>query len=619
MNNLKETWLKVLKSALNTFKTFPAANACALGFTLVTMVRIQLDWPAQEAYNYLLNCLHLAFLVGTFLSIALIAGVRTYKNTQTNLKIGNLIGLLSAGLTFILLYFFGADTSKGAGTVFLHVSDIAAARVGVAVIVSLMGLIMIAASQKTRSDFSKAFFMVEKAFFVALIYGGVMMAGASSVAGAVEALLFNNMSEKVYMYIGAVVLFLAYTVFAGHFPDFQEHEPDEHWENAQKQPKFIEILFINILVPLMTALTVVLLSWAAKTVITGDWPSFLQLSSIAIGYSVSGIWLHVMITHHQTTLAKLYKRLYPVAALIVLVFEAWALIVQLSKYGLKTTEYFFILVWIVTVLSAVLLFFIKNHAHMIIAAMICVSAVFSVLPVVGYQILPIQMQIHRLEGILTQQGILQEGTLVPAKQELPLTIRYAITDAVIYLAYENDVTLPAWFNKELGDPRVFKKALGFDQIREAANSDVYFADNIMTTHLELPNEPIDIQGYDWMISLQQMRYIDNQATAHIKGDKGEYEIAWSTGKSNIPQLLIKKDGQLILTQSLQTYLDQLLDAYPPSMEGPKKASAKDMTLTIETPEISVLLVFSNINADLDINRDQLNYWVNISAVYFKEK
>ncbi len=618
MNNLKASIIKIAKAALNTFKAFPAANACALGFTLITMIRIQLDWPEQEAYNFLFNCLHLGFSVGVFFSLAAIAYTKSRWNDPKKFWTANLLGVLSALMAFLGLYYLGADKTQTAAQ-FLYVSDIAASRVAVTILVSLIGLIVFAAIPKARSDFARAFFMVEKAFFIALIYGGVMMAGASSVAGAVEVLLYSSMSEKVYMYIGAIVLFLAYTVFVGYFPDFKSQEADERWETTQKQPKFIEVLFLNIMVPLMAALTVVLLAWAVKTMLTGDWPSFIQLSSIAIGYSVSGIWLHIMITHHETSLAKWYKRLYPVAALIVLAFEAWALLVQLSKYGLKTTEYYFVLVWVVTVLAVILLFAIKDRAHMLIAAMVCVSAIISVLPVVGYQILPIQMQIHRLEGLLETNGLLQNGTLVPAKTELPVQLRYAITDSVLFLAYERNTELPMWFDKKLGEIKEFKDKLGFDQLREATGTDVYLANNTMATYLQLPSEPISIKGYDWMVNIQQMERIDNQTSVSIKGGNGTYQIAWTANEPSVPELRIKRDGKTLLTQSLQAYLDKLMDKYPPSMEGPKTATISDMTFTIETPEVSVLLVFNNVNVDLDISRDKLNYWVNLNAVYFKEK
>jgi hypothetical protein len=61
MSAFTRSILQVFKGAAQAFQAFPAANASALGFAVVTLVRIHMDWPQQEAYNFLFNCLHLSF------------------------------------------------------------------------------------------------------------------------------------------------------------------------------------------------------------------------------------------------------------------------------------------------------------------------------------------------------------------------------------------------------------------------------------------------------------------------------------------------------------------------------------------------------------------------------
>ena len=55
----------------------------------------------------------------------------------------------------------------------------------------------------------------------------------------------------------------------------------------------------------------------------------------------------------ETGTPRFYRRLYPFAALIILAFEAWALVTQLQGSGLKTEEYFFAVVWIIALLSVI--------------------------------------------------------------------------------------------------------------------------------------------------------------------------------------------------------------------------------------------------------------------------
>lgn len=385
--------LQVFKGAVKAFQTFPATIACALAFAIVTMIRIQLDWPQQEAHNFLFNCLHWALALGAIFSLAAITAAKSRFNQARAFLLANLLGVAAAAATFLALYLYGGtDPSQGESR-FAVVSGLAAARVSAAILVSFMAFIILAGYPKGQSDFSRSFFMTHKAFFIALIYGLVIEGGTSGVAGAIQALLYQGMSSKVYMHLGTLSGFLAFTIFVGYFPDFRKGQHDEHREVAQKQPRFFEILFEYILIPIVLALTAVLLIWAGKTILSGMGSSFMRISGIATAYTIGGIWLHILVTHYETGLAKFYRRIYPLAALVILAFEAWALLIQLQRSGLKMPDYYFIVIWIGALASAVLLLILKAKAHPAIAALICALAVFSVLPVVGYQALPVTAQV----------------------------------------------------------------------------------------------------------------------------------------------------------------------------------------------------------------------------------
>ncbi|KAF1084219.1 hypothetical protein SPSYN_02623 [Sporotomaculum syntrophicum] len=444
MNNFSKSILNILHGAAGAFQKFPAAIACALAFAIVTMIRIQLDWPQQEAYNFLFNCLHWAFALGSIFSLAAITGAQSRYNKSGALLLANLLGLVAAAVTFLTLYLFGGTDPAQTEYRYILLSGLAASRVSVAILISFIAFISLAAYPKDQSDIARSLFMTIKAFFIALLYGTVLMSGVSGVAGAIEALLYQGMSEKVYLYIGTIAGFLAFTIFIGYFPDFRKGQFDEHRQAAQKQPRFVKILCEYILIPIVLALTVVLLLWAVKTILSGMRVSFIQLSSIATAYTFSGILLHVLVTHYETWLSKFYRRFYPIAALVILAFEAWALLTQLQKVSLQIDSYSFIIIWIIALASAVLLFFWQAKAHLPIAVLTCIMAVISVLPVVGYHALPVTAQVNRLETLLVNQGMLKDNQLIPAAEKPEAAVRESITDAVNYLAYAEDTKLPVW-------------------------------------------------------------------------------------------------------------------------------------------------------------------------------
>ena len=52
MNAFTRSISQVLQGAANALKTFPAAIVSAAAFAIVTIIRIHLEWPEQESFNF---------------------------------------------------------------------------------------------------------------------------------------------------------------------------------------------------------------------------------------------------------------------------------------------------------------------------------------------------------------------------------------------------------------------------------------------------------------------------------------------------------------------------------------------------------------------------------------
>ncbi len=617
MKNFISSISGVFKGAVKAFERYPMVIANAIAFTIVTIIRIHLDWPEQEAYNFLFNCLHLSFALGAIFSLTVITFAQSRYNNHKTFVGANIIGLMATVLTFLLLYYFSGTFPEYSAMRYQKVSSLAAARVSAAIFVSFLLFIILASYPKEESDFSKSLFMVHKSFFIALLYGIVITSGASGVAGAIKALLYKDLSSKVYGYIGSLSGFLAFTIFIGYFPDFRKGIVDKQREIAQKQSRFIEVLFEYIMAPIMLALTLVLLLWTGKTIMEGMKVSFFRLSSIASSFAIGGIWLHIMLTHSRTGLAKFYKRIYSIAVIFILLFEAWALIIQLQKYGLKTVEYIFALIWIFALSSAILLIVKKEKAHQPIAIIISILTIISVIPFVGYNVFPVKAQINRLENLLQREGILQEEKLVPATKEPDQDVKESITDSIIFLANSEDVKLPDWFNKDLRNNNTFKNTLGFNQTYPKFDDEGMGA--YLGTSLILSQEVIDIGEYRWGINMQNA-YQKGEDFIAFEGNRGLYKIYLDSYKEGgIPSLKILLNDKEILALEMDEYLDDLLEKYPLGKNQPIYVPIEDMSLKLESPEMDALLVIGNIDINVDPERDDINYWINLNALYIREK
>jgi hypothetical protein len=347
--------------------------------------------------------------------------------------------------------------------------------------------------------------------------------------------------------------------------------------------------------------------------------SFLRLASIAAAYTIGGIWLHIMVTHHESGVAKFYRRVYPVAALVILVFEAWALINQLGKTGLKMTEYNFIIVWIIAVTGAVLLLLLKNKAHPVIVAITCSLAIIAVLPIIGYHSLPVSAQVNRLETLLVSEEMLVDDKLIAAATEPEQEVREGITDAVVYLANSDSGKLPGWFNSEFRDSLTFKKTFGFDQV--FPKEDIYGGPSeFMGTSLYLKSQAIDISDYRWSFNPQD-QYEKGRNFITVDGDKGTYKIYWTTtSRDGIPVLEIQLNDKVIINKDMNDFVDVISGKFPPGdTAGSIQADIEDLSLKLESDEITVLLVFSNVEINIDPRNDVINYWINLDSLYMAEK
>ncbi|SHG77811.1 protein of unknown function [Thermosyntropha lipolytica DSM 11003] len=612
--------IQLTKDALNAFKSFPAAMVNALAFAIVTIIRINIDWPQQELYNFLFNCLHLSLALGAVFSLtAITAAQRIYKSHKM-FMVANGLGLLVPLVTFFLLYYCGrVDPLLTDFYNYPVLSELAAARVTAAMLICFLGFVVLAGDQKVGSDLAKSLFMILKAFFIALIYGGTIMAGLSAVAGAVQVLLYSQMSEKVYLYLATISGFISFAIFVGYFPDFTKDEMDFRRQEAEKQPRFVEVLFSSILIPLMLAMTLVLLLWTVKSLITGVEVSFTQLSSIATTYALGGLLLHIMVTHHESSLAGFYRRFFPYAALIILAFEARAFWIQLGHWGLKTTEYWFGMIWILSVCAAIILIVKKDKGHRFIAELACILALISVLPMVGYHDLSVKWQVNRLESLLVSQGMLTDGKLVAAVKEPELAVREAITDALVFLVSSSEAELPPWLDRNLINPETFKTKLGFEQAwPQISGQDRGIPYPAIV--LQRPLGAVDISQYKWAVTVLE-GYDLTSKPATVESERGLYRIYWLVNPPyGLPTLRIVLNDKEILKEDMKDYIKHIIKKYPPDENNyPRTVSMEDMSVVFTTQEIKVLLVFDYVEISVDPQKDIFHYSINPHVIYLQEK
>jgi hypothetical protein len=612
MESFTKSVTGVLGGALRAVKTFPVTVGCAAAFTVIVLIRIQYSWSSEALYDYIFTCAQWSLALGALLGMTAVAVSQVYMRAKSSNAALNVFAAASVVVTFTALYFGGETQVNG-------ISQISALRVSAAMFVSLVAFVVIIGHPSDETDFTSSLFMVHKSFFIALLYGLVALGGASGVAGAVQGLIYSGMSYKVYQYIITLSALLAFLLFVGYFPILREGTDPERREKAQHEPRFIEILLSYILAPIMLALTVVLLIWAVMNLFGVTKSSFEQLSAITAAYTLGGLWLHAITSRDDNASVKLYRAVYPVAALVILAFEAWAVATQLLKHGLQTTEYLFILIWLLAVAGNIIILVKRGikrpSAHSSIAVVACALAIIAVLPFIGSIDLPIAAQTTRLKALLQSQNMLEGDVIIPASTEPDKETRAAITDAVQFLTYSGG-KLPAWLDKDYSQSDVFSKKFGFDMLW--LNNDGVPTDNGQSHEVYLsPSESaVDISGYSFAIGLSDTA--KSQSGITFTATHGTYTVNWNTDDvSGIPTLLIKLDGKTVLEQNFDSYVSGLLDKYPLGT-GSVEVPRTEMVVTIKGENLTALITFSSISIT-EYSNGSRNVWIMPDQLFILEQ
>lgn len=609
MNNLRFQIEKIFKGAGNSFSRFPVATISALVVSITAFVRITMEWEAQQTYALLFDSIQIAFVLGAVSSMALVIfdEVKGLKD-KSNLILANSAGMVLALISFLLLYFYGGRAGEDK---VLYLSSIAMARMSAAIFVSIVAFIYWISKAKSVDSFSDSFFITHRAFIISAIYGLVIMIGVSGVIGAFQALVYKGLDHRIYQYLGVIVGFLTYTIFLGYFPSFRGIENKAEIDSIEEQPRFIYVLLENIITPIIMALTVVLLIWSVRVLLKGIDVSFNQLSGIASAYVLIGIWLHIMLAKHESNIANFYKKAYPFAGVLILIFEAWALFVQLNKLGLRTTEYSFLMLWIFAIVSVLLLIFLNEKAYRKIAIAAVLVSIIWVLPFVGYADITFNSQVNRLEKSLIDQELLVGGKIVTSNKELDRVKRGEITEAVDFISYSEKENTPDWFAKNLENDRVFKDTFGFEK-----TYGVYDEPNEYNSIVfRLKEDVIDISEYSLSLGILPDDTLDTMNNFKVEGK--DYELMISSETRGIPKITVKSEGKILAEESMKTYINDLEKRYAGEENTEHNLAFEDMNFVIQAGDIEILLVINTIEAYFNQGMDTNDYYVNLIGIYIK--
>jgi hypothetical protein len=588
MKSILNIITRPIKAASGAFERFPVATI----YLFVLFVIFSLLFQFENIADNLAFALVTSCLFGVVVNLAFsVLEERLALEKKYNL-IFLLSGIILPLLLFLMLNFFTLD-------------DIVKARV-IAIILCLGILFLLIPAYKSKKfNFNNVFMISTKSSFISLIYGIVLMVGLIFIAFSIKALLWSNMSEKVFGHLSIFSGFVASVFYLGYFPFYNDDEEDTKYQVSNKYSIFAEVLISYILIPVITAFTFVFLGYATKILITWNWPSN-QFALYAALYALIGLYAFILSAALDNSFCRFYRKWFPRILIPVLFLQAIAIFIRISAYGLTERRYFAIVFWVFSMFCA-FLFTIKTINKSKFSAFVAICLIlFSILPIVNYYDVSVFSQTIRAEGILKANNMLENGGLKP-NPNLANDEQKKLIDIVSYLSTHNKNNQITWLPKAF-DMSKFKEYFGFSGGENIINEKYYYYNYV------LENVGYPIKGYDIAVNGQKdFNNGVNVETATFNGSKGSYNLAFTnnnnTGKITVT---LKQGEKSIIQADLDHYVlfikNELSKLSESNTNNPVKGNEikvpfEKMNVVLEGNGIKLLIVFNAITRQQTPNMD----------------
>lgn len=565
-------FIKYLKTRFKGLGDSVARYPVTAAFLIAMAVALAMAIHTEKDYSKLM----LTFAVGAVLNIEIQAEFERFLSKLSARVIALTCGVLLTGVYYLII----------------RSSSEVTAEIGIKTAVVLSALFIafvLVPAVKSKIKFEDTFMAVFKAFFLTIFYAGIIMGGFSLIIAAVDTLIYP-ISYKSYSYIADIIFVLFSPMFflslIPVYPGKYKPEIDENEETIKKaihSPKFVDILFSYIIIPLISIYTLILLSYIALNVGKEFWSNNL-LEPMLITYAIAVIITFIITSRLENKFVSLFRLIFPKALIIIVLFQIAASVVNISNTGITHGRYYVILFGIFTAASGVLMCF-RQRKNGIMAAVFIIFCVISVIPPIDAFTVSRINQTNRLEAALVKNGMLEDNKIKP-NSSISDEDKKIIIQSTEYLSINKYSSKIIWLGKDFEIYRDFYNTFGFNQYDTPQTTDSYVSVYFNT------NNTVDINGYDIL------------AEAYINSEESSSDTLSTINYSNKSYILTKEklanQYDIVLydinkNEIIRFNTDELYSRYENYGQPKEGISEKDATFIIENNKVKVKLLMRNVN------------------------
>jgi hypothetical protein len=445
-------------SAINSFRRFPMVLISALTAVIIGIFLVENNkMPSAAMVGYLNIILTGAIGIPLFFCAQMI---------REKLKAGQINIILTYGIAvlLLLLIYISLPTSE-----FTFNTSQPYIRY---VSYNLCAHLLISFLPYIQTKGFTGFWQYNKLLFLRLVISGIyssfLFSGLTSALGAINLLFDVEVRGETFFEIFIVIagIFNTWFFLSGIPEDFKALEQDNSY------PKGLKIFSQYILLPLLSLYLLILYAYAAKIMISRNWPEGI-VSYLIIYIAVLGIFTCLLLHPYANSkenkwISRMNKAFYLLLGpLLFLLF--YAILVRMGDYGITINRYMVLALGIWLAAVCIYTYFKGNNIKFIPASLAIVIFLTSWGPWGMYSVSE-QSQLKRLETIFTESGILKEGKL---QHENKLKEGMMSFPPSVNLDYSNDKLLTdSLHNEVLSIMDYLNEHHGFSGIKQWYSQDI---------------------------------------------------------------------------------------------------------------------------------------------------
>lgn len=561
INNFK----KMLHSLYLSIKRFPVTLFLAAVVTVLVITITEYQEPRYDNFIEPLKRIAMVIALGIPISLGITFIFEKLDSIKNKTRI--LIYLITALLLAAYYFYLLPDFRMVSTTRYASLS-----------IAFYLAAILIPYFYK-RDKFELYVIKLILRFFVTMIFSIVLQLGISAILFTIDKLLGISVYSNLYLYIWFVICgIFAPTYFLAGIPDYNQEQ------DIIEYPKVLKVLLLYIVMPLISAYTLILYLYFAKVLITFKWPVGL-VGHLVLWYSVISIFVIFLVYPliNESKWVRNFIFWFPKIILPLIIMMFVSVGIRVRAYGITENRYFVLALglWVLGIM--LYLNISKYRRNIILPLSLSIIALLTVIgPWSAYSI-SINSQNNRFIGILSKYNMIKDKAIVISSSKIEDRDKKEISAILDY--FDNSHSLrKVKYLPENFKLKEMKNLFGFEYqgYYNEPSTTKFFAYN-----LNYVSSPHNISGFDYLFNFRYPGNTENQSNENIKAE---------FNKEN-QQFTLYYNGTEVYNKFFSDYTDKLYEKY--GTKSNKTISPEEMTFIDENSNVRIKFLFTNIYGNRD--------------------